>query len=45
MAIVHLNKRVTNNTDEYNRYLRSSDSLIFVKTIGPQMKVDQIACH
>lgn len=31
MAIVHLNKRVTNSTDEYNKYLRSSDSLIFVK--------------
>lgn len=31
MAIVHLDKRITNDTDEYNKYLRSSDSLIFVK--------------
>lgn len=31
MAIVHLDKRVTDNTDEYSKYSRSSDSLIFVK--------------
>lgn len=31
MAIVHLNKRVTDNVDEYNNFMRSSDSLIFLK--------------
>jgi len=31
MSIVHLNRRITNNTDEYSQYSRSSDSLIFVK--------------
>jgi len=31
MAIVHLQKRITDNIDKYIKYLRSSDSLIFVK--------------
>lgn len=31
MAIVNLSRRVTNNADEYSKYSRSSDSLIFVK--------------
>ncbi len=30
MSIVHLDKRITNNLDEYNEYLRSSDSQIYL---------------
>lgn len=31
MAVINLNKRVTDNADEYAKYSRSSDSLIFIK--------------
>ena len=31
MAIINLNKRITNDIDMYNNFSRSSDSLIFVK--------------
>ena len=30
MGIIYLNKRITNSTDDFNRYSRSSDSLIYV---------------
>ena len=31
MAIVNLSRRITHNVDLYNRYLRSNDSLIYIR--------------